>query len=74
LRCHTIFSIKCRTIHIFLRLQKMTIKVTERGDGSFDIDWDEKDPVESIMNEWTEEDFIKALQEYIEQHKKNKLE
>ena len=52
----------------------MTIKVTERGDGSFDIDWDEKDSVESIMNDWTEEDFIKALQEYIEQHKKNKLE
>jgi len=52
----------------------MTIKVTERGDGSFDIDWNPKDPVESIMNEWTEEDFIKALQEYIEQHKKNKLE
>jgi hypothetical protein len=52
----------------------MTIKVTERGDGSFDIDWDPNDPVESIMNEWTEEDFIQALQEYLEQHKKNKLE
>jgi hypothetical protein len=52
----------------------MTIKVTERGDGSFDIDWNPNDPVESIMNEWTEEDFVKALQEYIEQHKNNKLE
>jgi hypothetical protein len=43
----------------------MTIKVTERGDGSFDIDWDPKDPVESIMNDWTEEDFIEALKEHL---------
>jgi len=52
----------------------MTIKVTERGDGSFDIYWNEKDPVESLFNEWTDVDFIKALQEYIEQHKNDKLE
>jgi hypothetical protein len=50
------------------------IEVQQNDDGSLQIDWDPKDPVESIMNEWTEEDFIKALQEYIEQHKKNKLE
>jgi hypothetical protein len=50
------------------------IEVTQEPDGSMTIDWNPKDPVESIMNEWTEEDFIKALQEYIEQHKKNKLE
>jgi len=49
----------------------MTIKVTERGDGSFDIDWDPNDPVESIMNEWTEEDFIQALKDHLETVKKN---
>jgi hypothetical protein len=43
----------------------MTIKVTERGDGSFDIEWNEKDPVESIMNEWTEEDFIQAIKDHL---------
>jgi hypothetical protein len=50
------------------------IEVTQETDGSMTIDWDPNDPVESIMNDWTAEDFIKALQEYIEQHKKNKLE
>ena len=49
----------------------MTIKVTERGDGSFDIDWDSKDPIESIMNEWTEEDFIQAIKDHLETVKKN---
>jgi hypothetical protein len=49
----------------------MTIKVTERGDGSFDISWNEKDPVESIMNEWVEEDFIQALKDHLETVKKN---
>jgi len=37
------------------------IEVTEREDGSFDISWDENDPVESIMNTWTEQDFIDAI-------------
>jgi hypothetical protein len=49
----------------------MTIKVTERGDGSFDIDWNPNDPVESIMNEWNEEDFIQALKDHLETVKKN---
>ena len=49
----------------------MTIKVTERGDGSFDIDWDPNDPVESIMNDWTEEDFIQAIKDHLETVKKN---
>jgi hypothetical protein len=43
------------------------IEVHENKDGSFQIDWDENDPVESIMNDWTEEDFIQALKEHIEQ-------
>jgi hypothetical protein len=49
----------------------MRENVTERGDGSFDIDWDPNDPVESIMNEWTEEDFIQALKDHLETVKKN---
>jgi hypothetical protein len=42
------------------------IEVHENEDGSFQIDWDENDPVESIMNDWTEEDFIQALQKCLE--------
>ena len=34
------------------------INVTENGDGSFTIDWDENDPQESILNDWTKQDFI----------------
>ena len=51
------------------------INVTENGDGSFTIDWDENDPQESILNDWTKQDFIdffnyrlgleKSQQEYI---------
>jgi hypothetical protein len=39
------------------------ITVKEEFDGSFTISWDENDPVESMMNTWTEEDFIRAIQE-----------
>jgi hypothetical protein len=37
------------------------IEVTEREDGSFDISWDENDPTESILNTWTEQDFIDCI-------------
>jgi hypothetical protein len=37
------------------------IDVKEREDGSFDISWDENDPVESILNTWTEQDFINVI-------------
>jgi hypothetical protein len=47
------------------------IEVHENEDGSFQIDWDTNDPVESIMNEWTEEDFIQAIKEHLEQVEKN---
>ncbi len=49
----------------------MTIKVTERQDGSFDIEWDENDPVESIMNDWTAEEFIQSIKDHLETVKKN---
>jgi hypothetical protein len=47
------------------------IEVQQNDDGSLQIDWDPNDPVESIMNHWTEEDFIKALKDHLETVKKN---
>lgn len=41
----------------------MTIQVTEKEDGSFDISWDENDPTESILNTWTEQDFIDCIRQ-----------
>jgi hypothetical protein len=41
------------------------IKVKELEDHSFEISWDENDPVESMMNTWTEEDFVRAIQEQL---------
>ena len=34
------------------------INVEEHEDGSFTISWDENDPQESILNDWTKQDFI----------------
>ena len=39
------------------------MKVTEEQDGSFTIDWDPNDPVESVFNTWTEEDFIQCIKD-----------
>ena len=39
----------------------MMINVKENEDSSFTISWDPDDPVESIFNEWTEQDFIDAI-------------
>jgi hypothetical protein len=47
------------------------IEVQQNDDGSLQIDWDPKDPVESILNEWTEEDFIQAIKDHLETVKKN---
>ena len=46
------------------------IEVHENEDGSFQIDWDPNDPVESIMNEWTEQDFIDAINKNLKELKK----
>ena len=43
------------------------IQVTEKENNSFEISWDENDPVESIMNTWTEQDFIDAITEHFEE-------
>lgn len=42
------------------------IEVTENENGSFTISWDENSPTESILNTWTEEDFINAIRQFIE--------
>ena len=39
----------------------MTIECFTENDGSLTIQWDENDPVESMLNTWTEEDFINAI-------------
>ncbi len=36
------------------------IEVTQDDDKTFTITWDENDPQESILNTWTQEDFINA--------------
>lgn len=41
------------------------IQVTQNEDGSFDISWDETSPTESILNTWTEDDFIKIIMEHL---------
>jgi hypothetical protein len=51
----------------------VTIKVKEREDGSFDIEWDENDPVESMMNTWTESDFIDTISKYLDELKQNDI-
>lgn len=42
------------------------IDVKQNEDGSFDISWDENDPQESILNTWTEPDFIDAIMNEIQ--------
>ena len=37
------------------------IDVKEEKDGSFTISWDENNPTESILNTWTEQDFIDCI-------------
>ena len=47
------------------------IQVIENEDKSFTISWDETSPTESILNTWTEDDFIKVIMERIEELKNN---
>jgi hypothetical protein len=42
------------------------IDVKEREDGSFDISWDPNSPTESILNTWTEQDFIDCIRQECE--------
>ena len=43
------------------------INVTQKSSNQFLIEWDETDPIESILNNYSEEDFNKLLREYIEE-------
>jgi hypothetical protein len=47
------------------------IEVKEEQDGSFTISWDEKDPIESMMNDWTESDFLDAIQKQLDKLKED---
>jgi len=47
------------------------IQVIENEDKSFTISWDETSPTESILNTWTEEDFIKVIMEHVQKVKDN---
>ena len=42
------------------------IEVTQESDNKFIISWDENDLTEKILNDWTEEDFINYIQNYLE--------
>ena len=42
------------------------IQVTENEDNSFTISWDENSPTESILNTWTEADFVDAISQYLQ--------
>jgi len=37
------------------------IQVVQEDDGSLTVHWDENDPIESQLNNWTEQDFIDAI-------------
>jgi predicted flavoprotein YhiN len=39
----------------------MTLEVKELENQSFEITWDPDDPVESVFNTWSEEDFTNCI-------------
>jgi hypothetical protein len=45
------------------------ITVKDKEDGSFLIDWNPNDPKESALNSWTEEDFVNAIRESLNDRK-----
>jgi hypothetical protein len=47
------------------------INVEQINENEFTISWDETSPTESILNTWTEEDFIRAIKQSIEVLKDN---
>ena len=42
------------------------LTVTEEGDNTFTIEWDENNPTTSKLNTWTKEDFLKAIVQGLE--------
>ena len=49
------------------------IDVKKEQDGTYTISWDENDEMESMLNTWKEEDFIRAIREGCEQKLKNRV-
>jgi hypothetical protein len=47
------------------------IEVKEEQNGTFTISWDENDPIESMMNTWTESDFLNAIQKHLDKLKED---
>ena len=47
----------------------MTITVEKKENNTFEILWDKNDPIESILNTWTEEDFIICITNYLNSQK-----
>jgi hypothetical protein len=39
----------------------LPLTVTHNGGSSFTIEWDDKDIVTSLLNDWTVEDFQEAI-------------
>ena len=48
------------------------IKVEQKEDESFDISWDPNNPMESILNTWTEKDFIEAIMKHLNKVEESK--
>ena len=38
------------------------LTVTENENGTFTLDWDSDHPATSMMNDWTDEDFISVIE------------
>ena len=47
--------------------ERWGLTVTDNGEGSFTIEWDENDLLTSKLNDWTEEDFLIAISNGIEE-------
>ncbi len=47
--------------------ERWGITVTDNGDKTFTIEWDENDLLTSKLNSWSEEDFLLAISNGIEE-------
>ena len=47
--------------------ERWGLTVTDNGEGSFTIEWDENDLLTSKLNDWTREDFLLAISNGIEE-------
>lgn len=61
--CKSIWIDINQTVNCIVTLEGIVkmIDVKEEEDGSFTISWDENDPVESMLNDFTEQDFVDAI-------------